>query len=290
MSLQSQTLEAYRNSAHRFSGPHGEIAWWTRGQGRPLLLIHGFPTCSIDWSRIWPGLAAADFDPIALDMLGFGLSDKPNAHRYDLMQQADLQVQLMSQLGHETCDIIAHDYGISVAQELLARQHRGRLPFVIDRVIFLNGGLFPEQHRARLIQRALNSPAGSVISRLVTRKSFEKSFASVFGPDTRPDSDELDLFWELLSTQDGHRLGHRLIRYIDDRKRHRTRWVGALATPTAQLHMINGTLDPVSGDHLADAFAAALPDAPLSRLPVGHYPQWEAPDAVLERSLAWLGH
>ena len=120
------SLDDYRSSARYFNGPHGRIAWWMRGQGRPLLLIHGFPTCSYDWSRIWPGLVESGFNPIALDMLGFGLSDKPAQHRYDLMQQADLHVQLMQALEVEACDILAHDYGVSIAQELLARQNRGR--------------------------------------------------------------------------------------------------------------------------------------------------------------------
>ncbi len=282
------SLDSYRNSARWMQGPHGEIAWWTKGSGRPLLLIHGFPTCSYDWLRIWPGLVQAGFDPIALDMLGFGLSDKPEHHRYHLMQQSDLQVQLMRQLGHERCDIIAHDYGVSIAQELLARQEAGRLDIKIDKVIFLNGGLFPDQHRARLIQRLLNSPLGGLISQAVSRGSFGRSFAAVFGPHSQPDEDELDLFWSLMAHKNGHRIGHRLIKYIEDRKAYAKRWEAALETQTAQIFMINGVHDPVSGAHLADTFASKHPGAPLKRLDVGHYPQWEDADAVLAQSLEWL--
>lgn len=282
------SLESYRNTTHWMTGPHGRIAWWTKGAGRPLLLIHGFPTCSYDWVKLWPGLVDAGFDPIALDMLGFGLSDKPTRHRYHMIQQADLQVQLLDKLGHESCDVIAHDYGVSIAQELLARQEMGRLPFEIEKVVFLNGGLFPDQHRARPIQRLLHSPMGSLISLAVTRGSFGRSFASVFGPETRPDSTELDLFWTLMVEKGGHRLGHRLIRYIDDRKTYAERWAGALNTATAKIFMINGLQDPVSGQHLADAFSERHPDAPLVRLNVGHYPQWEDPSAVLEHALSFL--
>lgn len=282
------SLDSYRNTARWLTGPHGDIAWWTKGTGKPLLLIHGFPTCSYDWLRIWPGLVAAGFDPIALDMLGFGLSDKPPQHRYHMMQQTDLQVQLITQLGHERCDVIAHDYGVSIAQELLARQERGRLPFKIDKVIFLNGGLFPDQHRARLIQRLLNSPLGGLISQAVSRKSFGRSFASVFGPDTQPDDAELDLFWTLMEEKGGHRLGHRLIKYINDRKAYAVRWAKALSTRSAQIFMINGVYDPVSGSHLADSFAEKHPQAPLKRLDVGHYPQWEDAESVLKQSLDWL--
>src|SRR5215218_11392351 len=41
----------------------------------PLLLIHGFPTASYDWHRVWPALAER-YSLYALDLLGFGLSAK----------------------------------------------------------------------------------------------------------------------------------------------------------------------------------------------------------------------
>jgi len=45
------------------------------GAGKPLLLIHGFPTSSFDWVAMWPVLSAG-YSLHALDMLGFGLSEK----------------------------------------------------------------------------------------------------------------------------------------------------------------------------------------------------------------------
>ena len=284
------SLDDYRSSARYFNGPHGRIAWWMRGQGRPLLLIHGFPTCSYDWSRIWPGLVESGFNPIALDMLGFGLSDKPAQHRYDLMQQADLHVQLMQALEVEACDVLAHDYGVSIAQELLARQNRGRLDFRISSISFLNGGLFPDQHRARFIQRLLNSPLGPVLSQLLTRDRFAKSFSSVFGAETQPDIAELDAFWTLLCEHEGHRIGHLLIRYIEDRKQHAQRWSQSLIEAgDTRLRLINGLQDPVSGAHLATAYEQRVPDADIVRLAgAGHYPQWETPDAVLAALRAFI--
>ncbi|WP_412545149.1 alpha/beta fold hydrolase [Maricaulis sp. MIT060901] len=290
MPLSFADLDTYRQSARHFNGPHGRIAWWMRGQGRPLLLIHGFPTCSYDWSRIWPRLVGSGFNPIALDMLGFGLSDKPDMHRYDLMQQADLHTQLMHIAEVDECDVVAHDYGVSIAQELLAKQNRGRLGFRINSVSFLNGGLFPDQHRARFIQRLLNSPLGPVLSTMLTRKRFGASFAAVFGADTQPDEEELDAFWELLCEHNGHRIGHLLIRYIRDRKQHARRWADALqGAGDTRLQLINGSQDPVSGRHLADAFAERVQEAQIVRMDgAGHYPQWEAPDDVFEALRSFL--
>ena len=54
-----------------------------------ILLIHGFPTSSWDWQPIWNELSQ-DFRLIALDMLGFGFSNKPTQHHYSIHGQADL--------------------------------------------------------------------------------------------------------------------------------------------------------------------------------------------------------
>jgi pimeloyl-ACP methyl ester carboxylesterase len=58
------------------------------GQGRALLLIHGFPTSSYDWHELWPMLLP-HYQLHSIDMLGFGLSDKPKNYAYTLFASAD---------------------------------------------------------------------------------------------------------------------------------------------------------------------------------------------------------
>ena len=105
---------------------HGQlIRYWTAGEGEPLLLIHGFPTASWDWHRLWQPLAQR-YRVIACDMLGFGYSAKPRGHAYSLLEQADVQQALLAQLAvDQPVHVLAHDYGDSVAQELLARHQQG---------------------------------------------------------------------------------------------------------------------------------------------------------------------
>jgi pimeloyl-ACP methyl ester carboxylesterase len=57
------------------------------GTGRPVTLLHGFPTSSHDWAMTVPYLVAAGCRVTALDMLGFGQSDKPRRHRYSIHEQ-----------------------------------------------------------------------------------------------------------------------------------------------------------------------------------------------------------
>ena len=150
------SVDAWRD-AGTFVDLRGYRMFYRReGRGPALLLIHGYPTSSWDWARIWPELTTR-YDVIALDMLGFGESAKPRDHHYSILEQADLQAALLGALGVARVHVLAHDYGVTVAQELLARGAP------IDSVAFLNGGLFPETHRPRLIQRILASPLGPLV-------------------------------------------------------------------------------------------------------------------------------
>ena len=148
--------------------------------------------------------------------------------------------------------------------------------------MLLNGGLFPETHRARPIQKLLLTPLGPLLSRLSNPRSFARSFAPIFGPNTKPSAEEMAEFWELVSYNDGHRISHELIRYIAERRSNRERWVGALQKTRVPLRLINGPEDPVSGKHMAERYRELVPNPDVVLLPgIGHYPQVEDPAGVV---------
>lgn len=248
------------------------------GTGPHLTLLHGFPTCSYDWSKIWKPLAA-ERSLLAMDLLGFGDSDKPK-RGYSFEDHAARLRALWRQLGVERTPLVAHDYSATLACELLASQGESK---TIRSVVLLNGGLRGRLHRARPIQRILTSPAGPLVARLLNRERFAKSFTRVF---TNPPSDEdIDAFWMSIRTRDGHKRSPALLHYIGDRMRHAERWEGALEKSRVPLTFVWGMKDPVSGAHMLDSLRHLGESV---ELPVGHYPQWEAPSevcaAVLEAS------
>ncbi len=261
------------------------------GAPRPaLLLIHGFPTSSWDYTDLWPLLAPRFGRLIAPDMMGFGFSAKPPDYPYDLIDQADLHEHLLARLGVSEVHVLAHDYGVSVAQELLARHLERREPALkLLSVTLLNGGLFPETHRALLVQKLLLGPLGPLMSRLNSAPRLASSLRAVFGPQTQPSAEHLDAFWQLMTNNGGHRIAHRLIRYILDRRRNRDRWVHALQHTRVPLRLINGPADPISGAHMAERYRQLVPRPDVVSLPgIGHYPQVEAPQAVAEAFLAFV--
>ncbi len=288
MALTGIALGDWRARGRTFDFRGQPIAYWTAGasDAEPLLLIHGFPTAAWDWHLLWQPLAER-YRLIACDMLGFGDSAKPRGHAYSLLEQAELQQALLAHLGvNGPVHVLAHDYGDSVAQELLARHEEGR--FALASCVFLNGGLFPETHHPVLVQKLLLSPVGALIGRLFSRDKLAANLARIFGPQTQPAEADVDAFWSLIQRHNGPAVMHRLIRYMPERREQRERWVRAMQRTRVPLRVIDGAADPISGAHMVERYRELIPNADCVLLEtIGHYPQVEAPEAVLAHYLAF---
>ncbi|HVQ86972.1 MAG TPA: alpha/beta hydrolase [Actinomycetes bacterium] len=88
------------------------------GEGPPLLLVHGWPESWYAWRLLMPALAQ-DFQVIAVDQRGIGLSEKPQGG-YDTGTQASDLVGLMDALGHERFALVGHDTGFAIGYALAA--------------------------------------------------------------------------------------------------------------------------------------------------------------------------
>lgn len=280
------SLEAWQAKGKEFGYNGNPISYVEEGSGESLVCIHGFPTASWDWAWIWPELTKR-FRVVAPDMIGFGFSAKPRSYEYTLRDQATLHERLLTERGVTEAIVLAHDYGDTVAQELLARfeerRAAGRDGLRIRGVCFLNGGIIPGAHRPRPMQKLLAGPFGALIGRLTTERAFNRSFSEVFGPDTQPPREELAQFWRLIEHNGGRYVLHKIIRYMRERMQFRDRWVGVLQTASVPRRFVNGTEDPVSGRHMADMYSTIVPDADVVLLEgIGHYPQVEAPERVLD--------
>ena len=276
----------WRQMARPWRHEGRRIFTWRAGRGPALLLIHGFPTSSWDWAPLWQDLGLR-WRTLAIDMLGFGFSDKPAQLDYTFAAQAKLHEDWLASLGVHEVLILAHDYGDTVAQELLARDLERRRQdepgLRLRGVCFLNGGLFIEAARPRPIQRLLLHPVtGPVVSALMNQRRFERSFLEVFSPAHRPSKAELEDFWWIISTNKGHRIAHRLGQYLRERVTGRDRWVAAMQSGQVPLRLVCGMDDPVSGATIAARYRELMPSPDLIELPgIGHYPQLEAPGLVL---------
>ncbi|MGH9134541.1 MAG: alpha/beta fold hydrolase [Ilumatobacteraceae bacterium] len=97
------------------------------GDGPPLLLVHGWPETWYAWRLLMPALAR-DFQVVAVDQRGIGLSEKPDGG-YDTGTLAADLVALMDALGHQRFAVVGHDTGFAIGYALAADR-----PDQVDRI------------------------------------------------------------------------------------------------------------------------------------------------------------
>ena len=281
-------LSQWRSSGHFLNVDGQQVFYKTEGTGPVLLLIHGYPTASFDWAKIWPALTNK-YQCVTLDMPGFGFSDK-SPKKYLIKEQADTISEVIRHLGITSAHVLSHDYGDTVAQEMMAQQLENDLAFRIESLHLLNGGLFPETHRALPIQKLLLSPIGGLLIRFLNKNAIRKSMHNIFGPNTPPSDQDINDFWILISANNGHQHMHLLLDYMKQRKQYRKRWVSALQNANAPLRLTAGMADPISGAHMVARYKQLIPNADVVEIEqIGHYPQIESAEAVVKSITSFLG-
>lgn len=262
------------------------------GSDTPLLVLHGFPTSSIDFDAVL-GVLNAGRRVVLFDFLGFGMSSKPD-HRYSLLTQADVAAAVVAHLGLERVDLLTHDIGDSVGGELLARSNQGALGFEIGRRVLANGSIYydltqfsdGQKFLLDLPDDALTVEQAPDVDTIVG--SLQGTFAPPGGA-SHPDPDLVRAGADLVMLSGGNRLLPRSIRYIEDRKEHGDRWSHAIETHASPLAVVWGDADPIAVWPMVERLVAQRPDATVTRLAgVGHYPMIEAPEAFAAAVVAGL--
>src|SRR5580704_17066450 len=92
------------------------IEYQVTGQGRPVVLLHGFPDSGRLWRHQVPALAEAGFQVIVPDLRGYGASGKPTAvEAYSLMALAGDVIAVLADLGVDRAHVVGHDCGAALA-------------------------------------------------------------------------------------------------------------------------------------------------------------------------------
>lgn len=277
-------IAAWEASGQRIPTDDGQV-WCARFEATtpsanpPLLVLHGFPTCSVDWRLVLPALRA-ERDVVLLDLLGFGLSDKPD-RRYGLRLHADSTEAVVAHFGIGHVDLLTHDIGDSIGGEVLARSIDGDLGFTVGRRVLTNGSIYMELVQLTVGQKMLldlpderNDALGADGG-----EAFRLGVAGTFAPGIEVDEGEMDAIVALSVRDRGLGLLPRTIRYIEDRRAEEHRFTGAIERHPSPVGLVWGDRDPVAVHAMAERFVAVRTGTPLTTLDgVGHYPMLEAPD------------
>lgn len=253
----------------------------------PLVLIHGFPGSSLDWSLVAPLLPG---QVISFDLPGYGFSSKDAAESYSLFTQADVVEALLAKLNLHHAAVIAHDMGDTVAAELAARANEGTLGFALDQIVLTNGSIFIDMAQLtrgqRLTLRMPNRRSLVPMPTWLLRRSLGESFATTA---QAPDGVIEELIG-MLRLNGGDRLLPILIRYLRERQQHQPRWTSGFVDYEGPLTAIWGTEDPIAVLAMTDRLRELRPDTSVVALDgVGHWPSWEAPERLAGAILTALG-
>jgi pimeloyl-ACP methyl ester carboxylesterase len=249
---------------------------------KTMVVLHGYPTSSYDYYKVLPELSK-HYRVIIHDHLGFGFSDKPLDYSYSLLDQADLALQLWQLLGVKKVHLLAHDYGTSVATEIIARNNNHELTIKIEKLTLCNGSMHIELSKLRTIQKLLkNKWLGKYVAKLTTYTIFSKNLRNVYFDKTKVSNNELKDMWMQLEYNEGRKVIHKLSQYINERYTYWNRWIGALKETNLQTNIVWAKNDPVAVPAIARLIATEISNNKLFWIEnTGHFPMLENPDEWL---------
>ncbi len=265
----------------KFLDLHGDrVAYRDNGDGEVLLLIHGMAGSSDSWRSVLPQLSK-NFRVIAPDLLGHGESAKPRSD-YSLGAFAVLLRDFLDELGVSQATVVGHSLGGGVAMQFVY-QH----PDYVQRLILISsGGLGPD---VGLVLRLLSAPGAELVLPIIAPKPVLtagnklRSWLRAAGIQS-PRGAELWSAYSSLSDADTRQSFLKTLRSVVD---YRGQAVSALnrlrLREELPIMAIWGDRDSIIPVDHAYAAHEARTDSRLEILPgVGHFPQVEAPNEVVE--------
>ena len=257
-----------------------------QGKGPPLLLIHGFGASTFTWRFVAPELAKTH-RVIAVDLKGFGQSDKPFDERYSVVDQAELLAQLIEEKDLRNLTLVGHSFGGGVAL-LLALQANQRLDGRITKLVLLDSIAYPQQ--IPVFFRLLDVPLVSQIGvRLVpptvqTRVALEIAYFD----DSKIDAAEIETYAAPLKTAAGkHAMIHSARQILPEDIAQLSESYKAIELPTLILWCDHDRIVPLE---VGLRLRRTLPNSTLRLVEdCGHMPQEEQPAATLALIKGFIG-
>lgn len=230
-----------------------EVTVFVRRCGTPgapaLVLVHGFPTSSIDYFAL-AGELSADFDIYLLDFPGYGLSDKPpEPYAYSLYDDARLLVHAITQVWQLTgYRMLTHDRGSSVGMIALGMLATQNPPAVPVDLILTNANIYLPLSNLTAFQTALLDPATARATAAATTPEMLAAGmgASTFMPRRTLEDPEIAALAKCFAHNDGVRVLPDTIQYLHERAADETGWLEALSTSDVNTTVVWGVHDNVS--------------------------------------------
>jgi pimeloyl-ACP methyl ester carboxylesterase len=208
------------------------------------VLVHGFPTSSIDWFEV-ADLLSDRYRICAMDFPGYGFSDKPLGWGYSLMRDAEvLEHYIAEVLGLEAMIMFAHDRGSSVA---MIHATSGESRVNLEHLFITNGNIFLPLSNLTQAQRLMLDPeTGPAL--LAQGKPEQLALGmgqATYTPPRGADDPEIEALTAIFSYGDV-RVLHETIQYLVERSKDEDDWLQAVAALDVPTTFIWGVYDTVS--------------------------------------------
>jgi pimeloyl-ACP methyl ester carboxylesterase len=211
----------------------------------PLVLVHGFPTSSVDWFEVAEQLSDR-YRVCAMDFPGFGFSDKPLGWGYSLKRDAEVLEHYMADvLGLESMIMVAHDRGTSVS---LVNVTSGESRVKLEHYFLTNGNIFLPMSQLTQAQRIMLDPetGPAALGRATPEELAVGIGPLMYSPPRGADDPEVQALVSIFSHGDGLVVLHETIQYLIERSQDEESWLRALAALDVPTTFIWGVYDTIS--------------------------------------------
>jgi pimeloyl-ACP methyl ester carboxylesterase len=250
----------------------------TEGAGRDVVLIHGNPASTYSWRKVIAPLASR-YRVHAIDLPGFGFSDKPADGAYTPEWMAHYVVEYLDAAGASRAVLVGNSMGGHIASEIAIRYPERTSALVLIGA----GGLSGVVGHSFAVRMAGWPVIGPVLRSLPARSRTRAGLRNaVYDPDTITDAD-VDAYYAPLRTAGGTTaFVARMHQTLPDDREDRVR---TIAAPTL---VISGDTDRLVPPAVARRYHELIPGSELVMLEkTGHLPQEERPDAVVDAIVRW---
>jgi pimeloyl-ACP methyl ester carboxylesterase len=250
-----------------------------KGEGSPLLLIHGFGASTFTWREIAPPLARQR-RVIAVDLKGFGQSDKPFDERYSVFDQAELLKQLIIDKDLRDLTLIGHSFGGGVAL-VLALDEDPQLKGRIKKLVLLDTIAYPQDIPVAF--KMLDMPVVSHVGVRMLPPAVQARLALriAYLDNSKIDDDEVEMYAAPLRTAAGkHAIIHSARQIMPEDLEEISKRYASIELPTLIAWCDYDRVVPLD---VGLKLRRTLPNATLEIIDsCGHMPHEEQPEATLE--------
>lgn len=256
------------------------------GKGAPVLLIHGFGASTFTWRHIAPTLAQ-NHEVVAVDLKGFGQSDKPLDEQYSIFDQASLLKQLILDHDLRNLTIVGHSFGGGVAL-MLALDDDPQLEGRVSKLVLLDTIAYPQD--IPVFFKMLDTPVVSHLGVRVVPPSVQARVALriAYLDNSKIHDEDVEMYAAPLRTAAGkHAIIHSARQIVPERMNEISERYRSISVPTLIAWCDHDRIVPLD---VGLKLRRTLPHARLKIIKgCGHMPQEEQPAATLGLIQDFLG-